>query len=402
MSTMVNCVIKNCKSRSTKGMKLYRVPPYSRFDNTLLSWMEFVRIDRPDWKPTPSSRLCGLHFTEDSFYKGTTGNKLLKRTAVPTIHVVTDEQGAVRQPRQESNNKAAKLKTQAEKEAVQNIDETHKKEGSKNDGLDLLETSSGKKRKDSKSMEKEQDSVQKQVDNATLKKVSLLCRVCGQAADKKSVSIFSPKGKTIALEEKILRFLHIIVNRKDVGMPQKVCSQCVMQLHKCQELYEMASRAETQFRDMLQPPLPESNQPSVAVENMMDPPEMEEGDEIHLKSEHIMEQYSEVEVDPLTEEPSFQDEAGQQVISKKRTTSSSARGSPKRKCKLQTREMNFEILVQHCSLCDLDLPSFSELQTHYLDIHQKHLCGLCTTSLHFFDSTVHLNEHYREIHKCTM
>ncbi|KAF3851566.1 hypothetical protein F7725_013338 [Dissostichus mawsoni] len=80
---MPSCVAFNCKKRTAeKGatVSLFRFPHHDKA--RMLSWVH--NINRKNWMPSPDSRLCALHFTEECFHPSC-GRSLLNSNAVPTI-----------------------------------------------------------------------------------------------------------------------------------------------------------------------------------------------------------------------------------------------------------------------------------------------------------------------------
>ncbi|XP_046386791.1 uncharacterized protein LOC124156337 isoform X2 [Ischnura elegans] len=78
---MVCCSAPNCSNSSRKGVRLFRFPsdPKRR-----AVWL--INCGRDRWKPSTTSRLCEVHFTEDQFEScRLDGRKLLKQSAVPTL-----------------------------------------------------------------------------------------------------------------------------------------------------------------------------------------------------------------------------------------------------------------------------------------------------------------------------
>merc|ERR1719336_2833123 len=81
---MTCCAVPGCSNSSRKGFKLYQLPknPARRKE-----W--HVKAKRDKWTPTPTSKICEVHFESHQFHKVVNGRRSLKPNAVPTIFAHT-------------------------------------------------------------------------------------------------------------------------------------------------------------------------------------------------------------------------------------------------------------------------------------------------------------------------
>ena len=77
---MGGCCADYCTNSTKKGFQMCRLP---RDKTRMKVWID--NINRQDWVPGLSSRLCHAHFTEDMWEKTRDGKRRLKSDAVPTI-----------------------------------------------------------------------------------------------------------------------------------------------------------------------------------------------------------------------------------------------------------------------------------------------------------------------------
>ncbi|XP_051508480.1 THAP domain-containing protein [Myxocyprinus asiaticus] len=80
---MPSCSAYKCTNRYSRGssVKFHRFPLGD--SSRLQRWLVNLRWD--NWKPTPFSRICSLHFEENCFFTNGQGQVRLTKTAVPTI-----------------------------------------------------------------------------------------------------------------------------------------------------------------------------------------------------------------------------------------------------------------------------------------------------------------------------
>lgn len=78
---MTGCCVLGCNNNSEKGFSLRRFPSDAK-RRTL--WI--IKIGRKNWKPSPYSHICEVHFAENMWEKPRiNGKRKLKHNAVPTI-----------------------------------------------------------------------------------------------------------------------------------------------------------------------------------------------------------------------------------------------------------------------------------------------------------------------------
>ncbi|XP_042142291.1 uncharacterized protein LOC8036853 isoform X2 [Ixodes scapularis] len=85
---MTGCCAFGCKRRHSDGTKLFSIPSGKRDAARRKVWLH--RIGRANFEPTPSTRLCEEHFTEDQFEPLVLQNhgiRKLKPDATPSIFV---------------------------------------------------------------------------------------------------------------------------------------------------------------------------------------------------------------------------------------------------------------------------------------------------------------------------
>ncbi|KAK9955089.1 hypothetical protein ABG768_014993 [Culter alburnus] len=85
---MMSCAAINCTNRHSQrsNVQFFRFPLGDT--SRLQQWL--VNIRRDKWKPTPSSRLCSLHFEDNCFFTNNKGQVRLTTAAVPTIFAFPD------------------------------------------------------------------------------------------------------------------------------------------------------------------------------------------------------------------------------------------------------------------------------------------------------------------------
>eukprot|EP00095_Tigriopus_kingsejongensis_P003355 maker-scaffold569_size135262-snap-gene-0.18 protein:Tk03355 transcript:maker-scaffold569_size135262-snap-gene-0.18-mRNA-1 annotation:"PREDICTED: uncharacterized protein LOC102231696" len=78
---MGKCSTVGCKTRSGKGIRVFRFPK----DPVKLGiWIRCA--NRPNWTPTVGSGLCEFHFADNQFFiRGGTGKRVLRHDAIPTV-----------------------------------------------------------------------------------------------------------------------------------------------------------------------------------------------------------------------------------------------------------------------------------------------------------------------------
>ncbi|XP_025153892.1 THAP domain-containing protein 3 isoform X2 [Harpegnathos saltator] len=78
---MPKCIAKNCKSASTKKIKMCSFPQEREMQ---MLWIR--NIGRSNWQPKKDSRLCEFHFADDQWETmRVDGRKKLKWKAIPTL-----------------------------------------------------------------------------------------------------------------------------------------------------------------------------------------------------------------------------------------------------------------------------------------------------------------------------
>ncbi|XP_069673173.1 zinc finger protein 454-like isoform X2 [Periplaneta americana] len=81
---MPQCCAYGCYTSQDKGTKFFRIPRAESDENRRNVWL--ARINRVNWTPTESSRLCDKHFTEDQFEKRCADSvRKLKPNAIPSV-----------------------------------------------------------------------------------------------------------------------------------------------------------------------------------------------------------------------------------------------------------------------------------------------------------------------------
>ncbi|KAK7131474.1 hypothetical protein R3I94_016561 [Phoxinus phoxinus] len=80
---MMACAAINCTNRHSQrcSVHFFRFPLGDK--SRLQKWL--VNIRRHKWNPTPSSRLCSVHFEDNCFFTSNMGKVRLTTAAVPTI-----------------------------------------------------------------------------------------------------------------------------------------------------------------------------------------------------------------------------------------------------------------------------------------------------------------------------
>ncbi|XP_077265802.1 uncharacterized protein LOC143899402 [Temnothorax americanus] len=85
---MTGCCVVGCNNNSEKGFSLRRFP--SNEERRTL-WVS--KIGRKNWKPSPNSHICEVHFAEDMWEKPRIdGKRKLKHNAVPTIFPIVQKE----------------------------------------------------------------------------------------------------------------------------------------------------------------------------------------------------------------------------------------------------------------------------------------------------------------------
>ena len=109
-STMPHrCVAGRCSNTTKDGVSLHSWPSNPQYARV---WTRAVRNTRADFSPSPSSKLCSAHFTEDCFEDqtviarslGLSMKKTLKPEAVPTIFTCDDLPGKRKRREDELGN----------------------------------------------------------------------------------------------------------------------------------------------------------------------------------------------------------------------------------------------------------------------------------------------------------
>ncbi|XP_063979784.1 zinc finger protein 689-like [Diachasmimorpha longicaudata] len=90
-----------------------------------------------------------------------------------------------------------------------------------------------------------------------------LCRLCAESKSK-VIGIYDPEGLRLALEEKIIKFLHLQVITSD-NLPLSICIDCYDLLNQCTLFYERTHQAQISLRQLLIDikPLPDTSSPDI-------------------------------------------------------------------------------------------------------------------------------------------
>ncbi|XP_069673354.1 THAP domain-containing protein 1-like [Periplaneta americana] len=95
---MPQCCVYGCYTSQDKETNFFRIPRAESDENRINVWL--ARINRVNWTPTESSRLCDKHFTEDQFEnKCADGVRKLKSNAIPSVFEHTSARKTTKPPR---------------------------------------------------------------------------------------------------------------------------------------------------------------------------------------------------------------------------------------------------------------------------------------------------------------
>ncbi|XP_015123948.1 zinc finger protein 260 [Diachasma alloeum] len=128
-----------------------------------------------------------------------------------------------------------------------------------------------------------------------------LCRLCAESKSK-VIGIYDPEGLRLAIEEKIIRFLHLQVVTSD-NLPLSICIDCYDLLDQCTLFYERTHQAQISLRHLFIDikPLPDSSDPNIDhVEKIVEYSNKTEDETADLGDDYIP--GDELDPDYLTDE----------------------------------------------------------------------------------------------------
>lgn len=87
----------SCTNTQYSEVSLHKFPNKTKYPGIYRQWLHFARRHRPNYNPSNGSVICSEHFDVKSFERNPkfareVGIKIkLKPTAIPTIHVTSEE-----------------------------------------------------------------------------------------------------------------------------------------------------------------------------------------------------------------------------------------------------------------------------------------------------------------------
>ena len=83
------CIVSGCKFRYNANSKRFKVYQFPTDQEMIDKWLEKLQIPAKIWNQMPESSaiVCYSHFHEHDFERNNKKKKLLKATAVPSLHL---------------------------------------------------------------------------------------------------------------------------------------------------------------------------------------------------------------------------------------------------------------------------------------------------------------------------
>ena len=112
------CIVGGCSNVSSaeKGISLHYIPfsgdERPEANKRRKQWIDFVRLKRAKWDPTPNSSICSAHFAKEDF------TQMFAGPSAKVPRLVTDEIGVVAVPKYNVNLVTASMPSARAKRMV--------------------------------------------------------------------------------------------------------------------------------------------------------------------------------------------------------------------------------------------------------------------------------------------